>query len=741
MDAFEVFEKFSSQPNVRERLANVVTAPPKKPVYAELSVPLHTRLQETIARAGIEQLYTHQAKAIEAALEGRDVVVVTGTSSGKTLCYNVPVIQTCLTEPVATALYLFPTKALAQDQAGKLEQLVPGADVRVGIYDGDTPKSQRGAIRRSAHVVLTNPDMLHIGILPGHENWGRFFKSLKYIVVDEMHTYRGVFGSHVGGVLRRLLRLCEWYRSKPVIVACSATVANPVELFTKLTGREPALIDEDGAPSSERIIAMVEPPRTEDQENYSPNRETAELLAEFARQDVRTLAFCRARISTELVVRYARDMLKEQGVKVESYRGGYSPEERRDIEQRLFGGELTGLATTSAMELGVDVGGLDAVVLNGYPGSLSSFWQQVGRAGRGEKRGFAVMLAHEDPMEQFIARNPDVVIQGKMESVTVNPQNPHVLSSQLRCAAYERPLSVADVEAFGDGAAQVADDLTEVGDLRFSADRYFYPSYDAPAPKVNIRGAGGDNITLIVGEETIGEMERWRALQYAHEGAVYMHRTRTFVVHSLDLNMNRAILKEEEPGYYTQPIVQSLVEPTVTLQEGEKATLSGMSVTTSVVAFRKVAQDGKRTLGEERLELPPENYDTVGVRFALGAEWSPSEQADALGAVHGLEHALMAVAPILATCDRRDLGSAWFSVDPADLEPSVYVFDATPGGIGLCEKLFEDTTKWLELALRLIEGCDCADGCPACLLSSHCESLNEHLSKAGTLRILRFLTD
>ncbi|MCH8979802.1 MAG: DUF1998 domain-containing protein, partial [Armatimonadetes bacterium] len=596
--------------------------------------------------------------------------------------------------------------------------------------------------RRTAHVVLTNPDMLHVGILPQHENWGRFLRSLRFVVLDEMHSYRGVFGSHVGGVLRRLLRLCEWYRSKPTVISCSATVANPEELFSRLTGRTAVLVDTDGAPRSERVVALVEPP--EGQDNYSPNRETASLLAELCRADVRTLAFCRARISTELVVRYAREALGSGGSdQVESYRGGYTPEERRDIEQRLFGGGLTALATTNAMELGVDVGGLDAIVLNGYPGSISSFWQQVGRAGRADRPGFAAMLAHEDPLEQFIVRNPAVLQRGRMESVTVNPENPHVLAAQLRCAAYERALAPEDLERFGPAALDVAETLTQAGDLEFSAGRYFYPSHDAPAPKVNIRGVSGESVALLAADEQVGEMERWRAMQYAHEGAVYMHRSRTFVVDRLDLGSNQAVMSEAEPGYYTQPIVQSLVVPTVTVSEkpvgGAQAVFGGVSVTTTVSGFRKMAQDGRQTLGEERLDLPPLSYDTVGVRFALGEEWSPTETEDGVGAVHGLEHALTAVAPILASCDRRDLGSAWFTVDPGSLAPAVYVFDAAPGGVGLSEKLYERAGDWALMAVQLLEGCKCEEGCPACLLSPQCECMNEHLSKSGALRLAKSL--
>jgi DEAD/DEAH box helicase domain-containing protein len=736
MDALGLFERYASQPQLRERIANVVTVPGKPAVFGELESTLHPKLLDALGKQGLTSLFAHQAAAIDSALAGRDTIVITGTGSGKTLCYNAPALHTCLSEPMATALYLFPTKALSQDQAGKLEAIA--GDVRIGVYDGDTPRQQRTAIRKGAHIVLTNPDMLHVGILPRHEEWSRFLKSLRFIVVDEAHTYRGVFGSHVGNVLRRLLRLCAWYRSQPVVIACSATVGNPNELFTKLTGKEATLVKNDGAPRSERNIVLVEPPPLEEDEGFSPNMETARLLAEFVSNGVRTLAFCRARVSTELVVRYARKALDaaDQDVElVESYRGGYTPDERRDIEQRLFKGTLTGLATTNAMELGVDVGGLDAIVMNGYPGTLASFWQQAGRAGRGADKGFAAMIAHEDPMEQYLARNPGVLLKAS-ESVALSPENPYVLGAQLRCAAYERPISEEELALFGAAAAQTADALQDEGMLRFSAGRWFYPSHEPPAAKVDIRGIGGQGVTLYSDGVRIGEMERWRALQSAHEGAVYLHRTKTYVVEKLDLARNEAHMREYEPGYFTQAVVMSVVEPTVELQSQRQTILSGMSVTSAVVGYRKMAQDGRQVLGEHALELPTQSYDTVGIKFALGPDWSPTDNQDAIGAIHGMEHALMAVAPVLAACDRRDLGSAWFSIDPADLEPSVYVFDAMPGGMGLCEALFAQRLLWLETARDLVESCRCEGGCPACLYSANCEAMNEHLSKLGALKVL-----
>src|SRR4051812_13901318 len=396
-------------------------------------------------------------------MSGSDVVVVTGTNSGKTLCYNLPSLHFIQSEPAARMLYLFPTKALAQDQLGKLSALLPDG-IRAGTYDGDTPQSTRSGLRRLAHIVLTNPDILHVGILPGHELWAKFFRSLRLIVLDEMHVYRGVFGSHVCGVLRRLLRLAEFHKSRPQIIACSATIGNPVELFQNLTGRKPVVIEEDGSPRGKRTFVFWNPPIVGDKpERMSANIVCSELMVGLAENGQRVLEFNRARISAELVLRYARKRAAKGGKikpeSIESYRAGYTPKERRQIEKALFKGELLGLAATNAMELGVDVGTLDAVIMNGYPGTISSFFQQAGRAGRGTRDGMAIMVAHDDPLEQFLIRKPQMLLQGVNESVAANPSNPQILSQQLLCAAHERPMLPSELERFGGNALDVAESL------------------------------------------------------------------------------------------------------------------------------------------------------------------------------------------------------------------------------------------------------------------------------------------
>jgi len=730
------------------QVTHVEEIPSKQAQFAKPARRMHAQLSEQLSKQGLYDLYRHQAEAYDAAMSGKDVVVVTGTNSGKTLCYNLPSIQMCLTEPAGRCLYLFPTKALAQDQLKRLEKLT-GPEVRVGAYDGDTSQSQRGSIRRLAHIVLTNPDMLHIGILPGHENWAKFLKSLRFIVIDEMHVYRGVFGSHVGNVVRRLLRLCEWHKNRPQIIACSATIGNPTELFRALTGRSATLIEGDGAPSGKRTFVFWNPPETQSGARLSANVCTSEILASLAESNLRTIAFNRARVSAELVLRYTRKRV-ELGqlippTKIESYRAGYTPKERREIEGALFRGDILGLSATNALELGVDVGALDAVVLNGYPGTSSSFWQQAGRAGRGAKDGLAIFVAHDDPLEQFFMREPRMLLDARNECVSANAGNPHIVSQHLLCAAHERPIAPSELDRFGSKAVEVAEGLDRSGELEFRAGLFFYPSMEPPAPNVNIRNGGGEQVRLYFDGEELGTMERTRAMMTAHTGAVYLHRGASFLVQQLDLDNLRAEVTSQEVDYYTQSLVESSIEANVDLRSKplaepqDQVYLSGVTVTDVITGFRRKSLDGDTVLSNELLDLPEITYDTISVWIDLPEiDFSNLEPSD-IGSFHGLEHALMAVAPLICGCDRSDLGSTWFSVFHKTMRPAIFVYDKTPGGVGLCETLFESTSGWLRAALQLLTSCPCTDGCPACLLSARCESNNELLDKQATIKLMQRL--
>ncbi|MEQ1822779.1 MAG: DEAD/DEAH box helicase [Fimbriimonadaceae bacterium] len=708
--------------------------------FAPIPARLDPHIFETLQAKGIEQLYAHQAQACEAALDGKDVMIVTGTNSGKTLCYALPTLHQCIQEPMARALYVFPTKALAQDQLKRMSDLLPEG-IRAGTYDGDTAASQRGSIRKLAHIILSNPDMLHVGVLPNHENWVTFLKNLRYIVIDEMHTYRGVFGSHVANVLRRLLRLCEWHRNRPQIIACSATIANPLSAFRRLTSREPVLIDEDASPQGRRTFIFWNPPPLKDAERASANVTSAHIVSDLVERGFTSLAFCRARISTELVLVQARKDLGDKANLVESYRGGYTPKERRQIEKAVRTGKLKGLIATNAMELGVDIGDLDAVVMNGYPGSISSFWQQAGRAGRGSKDGLAIMVAHDDPLEQFLLREPSLLFDKPVESVTINNENPQILSRQLLCAAHERPLSPAELSNFGDSAIGIAEDMDRSGELSYRAGLFYYPAFSPPAPGVNIRGASGSEIVLMCEGEQLGTMERNRALQNAHTGAIYLHRGQSYFVRSLDLDQGIATVIPTDANYYTQPVTQATVEELSRLERSGPFSLVGLKVTDQVIAYRKKLHDGNRVFDIVDLDLPPQTFETLAIRLDLPElPFDDDDPSAAISSVHGLEHALIAVAPLLAGCDRNDLGSAWYGVSPDTLQPAVFVFDRVPGGVGLTERLFQMLDAWLASAVDLLTSCPCKEGCPACLMSSRCEAANEYLSKKGTIELLRSVT-
>ncbi|MBS1716628.1 MAG: DEAD/DEAH box helicase [Armatimonadetes bacterium] len=730
------------------QIQHIEVLPPKSAVYGEPSQPLSSKLEGLLANIGVKQLYSHQAQVFDQAVQGKDVFVVTGTNSGKTLCYNLPVMESLLSEPVARALYLFPTKALAQDQLGKLQALLGPVGIRAATYDGDTPRSQRSAIRNSAQVILTNPDMLHLGILPGHENWGPFLRSLRFIVIDEMHTYRGIFGSHVANVIRRLLRLCEFRHSSPTVIGCSATIGNPEALFRQLVGRKPVVIDGDGAPDGRKSLVFWNPPLIgayDEGDRFSANKTTAEIVLMLGELGLRSLAFNRARVSAELVLRYIREGCEGRpGLnpqQFESYRAGYTPKERRDIEKRLFKGDLRGLSATNAMELGIDLGDLDAVILNGYPGTISSFWQQVGRAGRGAKDSLAIYVAHDDPLEQYLIREPARVLDSKVENVAINPENKHILPSHLLCAAYERPIGPSELAAFGDSAIETAEGMDRAGELEFRAGRFYYPSHEAPAGKINLRGSSGQSITLLVNGQELGSMERWRAMQGAHEGAIYLHRGQTYLSKELNLEAGIATLVAMEANYYTQPIVQSVLDPQYVVQRLQIASgyaeLCSVKVTDLVTGFRRKSLDGDSVLGMEDLDLPSESYETLAVRFGFEDKGGLTElKPEEIAGVHGVEHALMALAPLLAGCDRADLGSAWYSIFHDRLSPAVFIFDRAPGGVGLAERLFDSALSWVRGAHELVSSCRCENGCPACLLSARCEANNEMISKPQTLIML-----
>lgn len=694
---------------------------------------LHPRTLERLHAIGVDSLYSHQAEAVQAATIRKNVVVATGTGSGKSLCFLLPLIESLLREPVARALLVYPTKALAQDQAQKIEAILPEG-FRCAVYDGDTPKSHRAAARKSAHVILTNPDMLHVGILPYPESWRPFWRSLRMVALDEAHTYRGIFGSHVGLVMRRLRRMCDWMNNTPQFVLTSATMADPLRTAHDLTGLPFEAVTEDGGPQGKRTLVTV--PNVLD--GPSPNALTSHLLARLSARGIRTLAFGRSRPSVELMARSAKRALKDARLHpeiVEPYRAGYTPKERREIEKQLFEGRLVGLAATSAMELGIDVGELACVLVNGYPGAVSRFWQQAGRAGRAGKEAVVVYVAHADALENLLAEEPDRLVDGALEQGVLKLDNPYVAAGQLRCAAYERPVAEEELEMLGPGAAQAVETLVESGLAVQARGLLIVPDHLSPARNIGLRSAESDSVSLSLGGSVLGEMERWRAMREAHPGAVYLHRAQPYLVRELDLAHGTAHVEPTEVPYFTRPIVQTLVLSKVELEQDGRWRLDAVQVTTSVVGYRRLSLEGAELLAEEPLQLPPHELDTLGARLDLGG-LGPCASPEA---VHALEHCLAAVAPLATGCDKNDVSTAWAVVAPDTLEPVVYVLDTVPGGTGIAEDAYRRRANLLESGLALLEACECLDGCPKCLLSPQCEAGNAGLDKPGAVALLMSL--
>lgn len=715
--------------------ARLIT-PARQPVWAELPHGLHSDVLAALEHEGIRQLYRHQSISANWCLKGQNVMLTTGTSSGKTLAYTLPAIQALAEEPAARIMMIFPTKALAQDQLGRLKRLAPDG-VRIAVYDGDTPKAQRGLIRKEAHVILTNPDMLHVGILPSQELWRKFLRSLRLVVVDEAHTLRGVFGSHCAWVFRRLLRLSRWMGGRPSLFAASATLPNPEEHFISLFGEGCQVVTDDSSLQSERHWLLTEGLP----DGPTPNQLTALLLAELAGVGVRTLAFCRSRSAAETITRRARKALEKRGQRasqVDSYRGGYTPSERRDIEKAFFDGSLTGLASTNAMELGVDVGGLDAVLINGYPGSLASFRQQAGRCGRGMMPGTVVFIAHPDPLEHYLLEHPELLTQ-PTEPALIDLRNLPISRAQLQCAAYELPPTHEELAKLSPSGQAAAEDLQLSGELSPAAGRWFYPGHDAPAAKISIRGSTGPTVQLIAKDQLIGEMEDWRALQWAFPGAVYLHRDQDYVVQQLDWPGKAAYLAQELVPWTTDPVVQSLAEEKLTIVKKQLGSLtlsfSSVEITNRTLGYRRMGPDGN-ILAVHDLQMPAHQIQTTAVILDPPPELFPIDDEASSGALHAWQHLLSATAPLLAGCDPRDLGAAWFAWSPDSLGPRIYVYDAVAGGIGLSQRLFEDCITWLNRAAEMVSSCRCEEGCPRCLLSPRCESNNEPLSKALLLKRL-----
>ncbi len=705
---------------------------------------------------GIDELWEHQAAATDAFRAGHHVVVATGTASGKSLGYQIPIVESVVAGAHDTALLVFPTKALAQDQLRSLrEWLVP--DLVAATYDGDTNTDERTWARGHANVLLTNPEMLHMGILPAHTRWATFLMRLRYVVVDELHTLRGVFGSHVAHVLRRLRRLCAHYGSEPTFCFTSATIGNPAELASRLCGLPVTAIDGDGSPQAERGFAVWQRPLLDEHTGTraSANFETAMLLARFVDDGHQTLAFTRSRKGSELVAAHARGLLAESGADrasaspaVATYRAGYLATERRELEARLTSGELGGVVATSALELGIDVGSLDAVVLNGFPGTLSSMRQQIGRAGRTTRRAAAVLVAGDDQLDQWYARHPKELLTRPAEAAVVNPDNPFVARAQISCAAHELPLSHADERFFGDALDDAVRDLVLDDLLKPRADRMYWAGRESPAGRVGLRTGSSLEYQLVEADgRLVGTVDAARVFHVAHPGAIYLHQGRQYRVSTLDVDHHVAALEPaDDADEHTQPREETDltvldIERSAPVGSGE-AHLGAVSVLHRLVAYQRRRTSTNEVFEVVPLDFPPRElttracWYTVPLDVLVGAGVEPSRT---VGAVHAAEHTLIGLLPLFAICDRWDVGGVSMAVHPHTAAPTIFVYDGYPGGAGIAELAFAELERHIAAAHELVAGCPCDDGCPSCVQSPKCGNWNEYLDKQAAITLLEIL--
>ena len=721
--------------------------------YAPFPDAIDPRLLKALGNRGISQLYTHQAEAISHTLAGRNVVTITPTASGKTLCYNLPVMDAILKDPSTRALYLFPTKALAQDQLAELHQMAElvgaegGGDIGVFTYDGDTPQDARRAIRGRAHVVLSNPDMVHSGILPHHPRWAKVFENLKFVIIDELHAYRGVFGSHLGNILRRLDRICRHYGSSPTFICSSATIANPKDLAERLTGAPFELVTKSGAPRGEKFFLFVNPPVVNAQLGIRRSylAESRRVAIEFLKRGLQLIVFAQSRLSTEILTTYMKDAfagpLGAADV-VRGYRGGYLPLRRREIERGLRNGEVRCVVSTSALELGIDIGALDVAVMAGYPGSIAGTWQRAGRAGRRSGRSAAVLVASSAPIDQFVARNPDYFFDASPEHALVNPDNLHILLDHVKCAAFELPFTAT--ASFGAyNVQEMLTILSEEGFVQKAGDQWQWTHESYPADAVSLRSVTSDNfivVDLTNGERVIGETDFTSGPSVLHEKAIYIVEGTLYQVERLDFDNRKAFVRAVECDYYTDAIdytkvtiLDDMTSQVVSEESGEATSEAvfpvahhgEVHVVSRVVGFKKIKFYTNENIGSGELDLPEQQMHTSSYWLTIPREMMeslPYGIADRRDGVLGLAFAMRNVAPLLLMCDSHDLG---LSVDgltaeeaarsAGTAEPTIFIYDNYPGGIGFSEPLFGMHADLVTKTTELIDGCPCRSGCPSCV--------------------------
>ncbi|AQU03241.1 DEAD/DEAH box helicase [Dehalococcoides mccartyi] len=755
METTEFLAYIASLPDYQEQIAHIERLPYRPAEYARTDAPLLPRIDARLRKKRILPLYTHQANAVNLSRQGKNIIVATPAASGKSLCYNLPVLEKLLSDPNARALYLYPAKALAQDQLRSLKSLaVPSllADEEIAVYDGDTPGNSRADIRLKARIILSNPDMLHVSILPSHQKWGRFLRHLEYVVIDEAHIYRGVFGSHLANIIRRLRRLCRYYGSSPQFILSSATIASPGVHAQSLTGLPFSVVDNDGSPRSEKDFVFWNPPIIDPANGirHSANSESSFLLSELVSHEIRTLDFTRTKRLTELIYKYSRDRLiaikPEFADLIKPYRGGYTAEDRRKIEKELFSGRLLGAVSTNALELGIDIGDLGATILTGFPGSISSTFQQAGRSGRRCGHSLSFLLGLDNPLDQYYMNNPEKLFNSGFEGTFINPENPYIYRVHLLCAAWEMPINASETDMFGENLIEELDTLAQERVLNKRRDNYYLSAdISYPAGDISIRSASGKDFCLIDAEsgQIIETLDFQTAFLQAYPGAVYLHQGESYLVSRFDLNSQIALLEKKKLDYYT--VTRDLTE--ISIIEVLKNKLVGdisvylgkVDVTLTVTGYRRKAQFTEQVLSEEQLDLPPQTFPTIAVWFKLPSDIvSAMEKTkmDFHGAIHAAEHALIGLLPLFALCDRGDIGGVSTPLHPDTGTPAIFIYDGHPGGVGIAEKGYEVISDLWEAARNVIEKCTCIDGCPSCVQSPKCGNNNKPLDKNGAKAVL-----
>ena len=732
MNVDQLAEKLRRDNLFMENVVRWEEMPAREARYGDFPATLDARLLPVLRQRGVQQLYSHQAHSIAATLRGEDVVVVTPTASGKTMCYNLPVLDSILKNPDARALYLFPTKALSADQVSELYELIQAMDVDIKTYtyDGDTPGAARRAVRQAGHIVVTNPDMLHSGILPHHTKWVKLFENLRYIVIDEIHTYRGVFGSNLANVLRRLMRLCAFYGSHPQFILCSATIANPKELAETLTGRPVTLIDDNGAPMGKRHFVFYNPPVINRQLSIRKGviPETRAIAGMLLKCGIQTITFARSRLTVEVLTKYLKDLVRDplgNAGKVRGYRGGYLPTQRREIEKGLRAGQIDAVISTNALELGIDIGALDACVLCGYPGTIASAWQQAGRAGRRKGTSIVFFIASSAAIDQYIVSHPDYFLHQSPENALLNPDNLYILLSHFKCAAYELPFE--DGDTFGNVAStgELLDYLEEEHIVRHVGGRYHWMAEDFPASEISLRSAASENFVIIditdpAHHRVIGEMDRYTVPMLLHENAIYMHEAQQYQVEKLDFEACKAFIRRVDVGYYTDAdlnVSLSLldVEQQEELPGNAVRALGEVKVTTLVTMFKKIRFDTHETLGFGHVRLPEMDMHTTAMWWTLPDELCARFASDTLkNGMMAVANLLRIVAPLYLMCAPQDVAVVYQVKCPFTDRPTIILYDNCPGGVGLAAKAYGMQNLLLEKALQIVSDCPCEQGCPSC---------------------------